>query len=120
MIAVGVASPIAHGQAITSTATALVEREEQRRAPGPRSHQAANVSAAMHEHDGHEDRGHAVGEALDRRREPCASSTSRMMRASVVSPPTRVARNTKLPVRLTVPPNTRRLRRLVDRAGSRR
>jgi hypothetical protein len=40
-------------------------------------------------------------------REPCASSTSLMMRASVVSAPTRVARKRKLPVRFTVPPMTR-------------
>ena len=39
-------------------------------------------------------------------REPWASATSAMMRASVVSAPTRAARKTKLPVRLMVPANT--------------
>ena len=64
MIAVGVASPSAQGQAMISTATnasiALVKLE-------PVSSQTANESTRDRDHDGHEARGHAVGEPLDRR-----------------------------------------------------
>ncbi len=65
MIAVGVARPIAHGHAMTSTATAVVSPYSSE-GDGPKSAQPANVKAAMHENDRHEHRGHTVGEALDR------------------------------------------------------
>ena len=53
-------------------------------------------------------------------REPCASSTSRTIRASVVSLPTRVARKTKLPVRFTRAAEHRSPRTPCRPAGSRR
>src|SRR5439155_1063975 len=46
MIAVGVASPIAQGHAITRTATALVSARRPA-GSGPRSHHETNVSAAI-------------------------------------------------------------------------
>ena len=46
---------------------------------------------------------------------PCACSTMRMIWASVVSAPTRVARQRRAPVLLTVPPVTLGARRLRDR-----
>ena len=64
MIAVGVASPSAHGQAMISTATAAVNAWSAglpERQPGhERDHRD-------HEHDGHEHRRDAVGQALHRR-----------------------------------------------------
>src|SRR6266850_1882969 len=105
MIAVGVARPIAHGQAMTSTATAFVSAWSAEGA-GPSSHQPRNVSAAMTSTTGTKTAATRSASRWMGAREPWASSTSLTMRASVVSLPTRVARNTKLPVRLTVPPNT--------------
>ena len=105
MIAVGVASPIAHGQAMTSTATALVSAYSIDGA-GPSSHQPTNVSAAMTSTAGTKTAATRSASRWIGAREPWASSTSATMRARVVSLPTRVARNTKLPVPFTVPPNT--------------
>ncbi len=105
MMAVGVASPMAHGQAITSTATALLSACRSA-GSGPSSHQPANVSAAMPSTTGTKTAATRSARRWIGAREPWASSTSLTIRASVVSLPTRVARKTKLPVRFTVPPNT--------------
>ena len=50
-----------------------------------------NVSAAMHQHDRHEDGATRSASRWIGAREPCASSTSATIRASTVSRPTRVA-----------------------------
>ncbi len=104
MIAVGVASPSAHGQAMTSTATAIDQRLGTARRPRP--HHALKVASAMTHHRRHEDRRDAVGQALHRALPPCASPTSRMMPASSVSAPTPVALQRKAPWPLTVAANT--------------
>ena len=105
MIAVGVASPIAQGQAITSTATALVSAKSAAGA-GPRSHQTTKVTAAMARTIGTKTAATRSAIRWIGAREPWACSTSLMIRASVVSLPTRAARNTKPPVRFTVPAKT--------------
>src|SRR5207253_2040980 len=101
----GVARPIAHGHAMTSTATALVSAYRTDGA-GPSSHQPTNVAAAIASTTGTKIAATRSARRWMGAREPWASSTRLTMRASVVSLPTRVARNTKLPVRFTVPPNT--------------
>ena len=105
MIAVGVASPIAHGHAMMRTATSL------RSAPvntgaGPSSSHMANVMTASPMTTGTN-----TLATLSARRwigafEPCASSTILIMLARTVSRPVRVARNSKLPVRTMVAPTT--------------
>ncbi len=64
MIAVGVASPSAHGQAMISTATAAVNASS---AGLPSSQPGHERDHRDHEHDGHEHRGDAVGQPLHRR-----------------------------------------------------
>ncbi len=105
MIAVGVASPMAHGQAMTTTvmnaASARVSFGS-----GPSSHQSANVSAPTARTAGTK-----IALIWSARRwigafEPCARRTSSTIWASAVSLPTRVARITKLPVVLRVAPIT--------------
>ena len=102
--AVGVASPSAHGQAMISTATALVNAAS---AGEPAISQPASVPSAMTEDDGDEDgrrRGRpAAGPAA---LPDCASATSRAICASAVSAPTRVAWTTRRPPTLTVAPVT--------------
>ena len=61
--AVGVASPSAQGQAMISTATAAVNAKL---ALSPVPSQNPSVAERERDHDGHEDAGDAVGEALDR------------------------------------------------------
>ncbi len=63
MMAVGVASPSAQGQAISSTATACASARE---AGWPASSQPASVSARDAAHRRHEARRDAVGELLHR------------------------------------------------------
>jgi hypothetical protein len=65
MIAVGVARPIAHGQAMTTTEMNAV-RARVRRGSGPPMNQMAKVSAPI-ELDRHEHRADPVGQLLDRR-----------------------------------------------------
>ncbi|OGK95122.1 MAG: hypothetical protein A3J45_06685 [Candidatus Rokubacteria bacterium RIFCSPHIGHO2_02_FULL_69_13] len=110
MIAVGVASPMAHGQAITRTATKLVSAKRNAGC-GPQSHQTAKVTAAMTSTIGTKTAETRSASRWIGAFEPCASSTRRMIRARTVSLPTRVARKVKLPVRFTVPPMTRDPRR---------
>ena len=104
MIAVGVASPSAHGQAITITATAASKPWA---TPAPASHQPSTVSTAMPSTTG-------TNTALTRsaRRctgafDACAPSTSRTIRASVVSAPTAVTPITSIPSPFIAPPVTR-------------
>ena len=105
MIAVGVARPSAHGQAMMSTAMAAC-RASVRRGSGPNTSQPTNVSA-----DNTRMAGTNTSEMRSARRcmgafEPCACSTSRTICASVVSWPTLVARNTNEPVLFSVAPMT--------------
>ena len=67
MMAVGVARPSAHGQAMMMTAMVVPMASVQRPSSGPNSAQPANVSAASAEHDRDEPRRDLVGEALHRR-----------------------------------------------------
>ena len=92
MTAVGTASPIAHGQAMTSTATAAAKAR------------TAGAASADDEpdHEGRDRRATArPGTKIPLMRSasfwmgpatPCASRISRTMRASTVSAPTAVAR----------------------------
>ena len=105
MIAVGVASPIAHGQAMTSTATALVRaKSSPGRAPAPPAREGQRGdhrarSARRRRPRGRPAAGSApASPAPPRRARRCGPASSRC--------PTRVARKTKLPVRLMVPPET--------------
>ena len=65
MIAVGVARPSAHGQAMTSTATALIMAPDQ--SARANTNQPTNVTSAMRDHGRHEIRADPVGQLLDRR-----------------------------------------------------
>ena len=99
MMASGVASPSAHGQLMTTTATAEVSASLG--LPVKESH-ATKVIAAMPRTTGTN-----TPATLSARRAmgalvALASSTSWMMRASAVSAPTRVARKVNEPVRLMV------------------
>ena len=66
MMAVGVASPSAHGQAMMSTATDVYRACDSRVSAGARSNQATNVTTARHRTTGHEDAADPVGQPLDR------------------------------------------------------
>ena len=101
--AVGVASPSAHGHAITSTATAVVTANSSGR---PASSHAPNDASAISTTTG-------TNTADTRSASRCTSalpawacSTSRAIRASWVSEPTDVADTTSRPPALTVPPTT--------------
>ena len=103
MIAVGVASPRAHGQAMISTATAAVNADA---ADSPTPSQKPRVATA---------RAMTIGTNTAEMRSAsrctgalpvCASSTRRAIWASLVSAPTRVARTTSRPPALTVAPMT--------------
>ncbi len=105
MIAVGVASPSAHGQAMIRTATKF-SMANRNAGCGPTAHQTANVSTAIPI---------TVGTKMPATRsasrwmgalEPCASSTSRMIWARTVSFPTLVASNRNMPVLFSVAPIT--------------
>ena len=102
MIAVGVARPMAQGHAMTSTATAVVNAMVSR-GSGPKASHARNVAAAITSTTGTKTAATRSAIRWMGAREPWASSTSRMMRARVVSLPTRVARNRNAPVRFTEP-----------------
>ena len=69
MIAIGVARPSAHGQAMISTEIAL-NSANARRGSGPHMNQPAN-DEERHHHDGrNEPCGNSVGQALNRRPGP--------------------------------------------------
>ncbi len=103
MIAVGVASPSAHGQAMISTATAAVNAAF---APWPARSHATSVPNAMTITTGTKTVETRSASRCTGAREPCASSTSRAICASAVSPPTLVASITRRPDVFTVAPNT--------------
>ncbi|MCY1519778.1 hypothetical protein D9M68_545400 [compost metagenome] len=103
MIAVGVARPRAQGQAITSTATALISAVS---TPAPASSQPARVSRAMPTTTGTKtlltrSTSFWIGALA-----AWASSTRRMIRASTVSPPRAVVRMRSRPSPLIAPPVT--------------
>ena len=100
MIAVGVASPSAHGHAMMSTATKAVSAWVSTGA-GPSRTQAAKARPAITNTIGTNTASRWMGAF-----EPWASSTNRTICASVLSPPTRVARTRSAPVVLSVPPVT--------------
>ncbi len=117
MIAVGVARPIAHGQAMITTPMNAVSASVNR-GSGPASIQIAKVAAAITSTAGTNtsltrSASRWIG-ALD----PCARWTSSTIRASAVSRPTRVARMTNEPVVLRVAPMTSSPTRLVAGIGS--
>ena len=100
----GVARPSAHGQAMTSTATAA--RIAELRSPPEKTIHSANVSTAMPRTIGTN-----TAEMRSARRAMgalpvCASETSRPICARVVSSPVRVARTSRRPEVLTVAPVT--------------
>ena len=118
MIAVGVARPSAHGQAMTSTATALHQRrvrfagrattrDEGQRARSPRP------PARTRRRPGRPGAGSAPSS-------PALRATRRMMPASIVAAPTPVASHVSRPSWLSVPANTSRAGSLARPAGSRR
>ena len=105
MIEVGVASPIAHGQAMIITATAFTSANPSAGA-GPNTIQTMKVISAAVITAG---TNHIVTRSTRvwmGSLAPCADSTIRMICASTVWPPTAVARTVKAPVWLTVPPTT--------------
>ena len=105
MMAIGVARPRAQGQAMTSTAMAVV-RAKASRGSGPMNSHQANEAAAMRITIG------TNTPAIRSTSRPMggldiwAERTMRMMRASVVSSPSRLTRRTKAPERFMVPPVT--------------
>ena len=117
MIAVGVARPMAHGQAMITTPMKAV-RASVNRGSGPTSIQATNVSEAITRTSG-------TNTSLTRSAsrwigalEPWARSTSSTIRARAVSRPTCVARITNEPVVLIVAPMTPSPADLVTGIGS--
>ena len=105
MIDVGVASPMAQGQAMISTATALTSANVSAGA-GPKASQTRNVSSATPITTGTNHNVTLSTSAWIGSLEPCASSTMRMIRESTVASPTAVARKASAPFWLTVPPTT--------------
>ena len=103
MIAVGVASPSAHGQAMTKTATAALIPSE---AGPPKTSQLASVTAAATSTIGTKTAEIRSARCCTGAVEFCASSTRRIMRARVVSVPTRVASITRDPCPFNVAPLT--------------
>ena len=111
MIEVGVASPIAHGQATISTATAFTSAKlstgtSAGSQAAPNSSQARKASAASPITTGTKTMVTLSTLAWIGSLAPCAASTMRMICASTVSAPTRVARKAKAPRVLSVPPTT--------------
>ncbi len=106
MIAVGVASPSAHGQAMMSTETKLTSASANRTSGGDATNQTTKVTTAIAMTTGVK-----IPEMTSARRaiggfDPCASCTSLTICWSAVSRPTLVARNRNEPVALIVAANT--------------
>ncbi|MCW0435574.1 hypothetical protein NB723_000538 [Xanthomonas sacchari] len=99
MIAVGVARPSAHGQAITNTATACTSASA--KLP-PSAQVAPRVSAAIASTAGTNTAAIRSTRRWIGAREPCAASTMRTICANRVSAPTPVARARSRPSWLTV------------------
>ena len=102
-IAVGVARPIAHGQAMISTATAAVNPAVAGR---PAANQAASVTAAMTMTTGTNTAETRSASRCTGGLPACAAVTSLPMRASWVCAPTLVAWTTSRPLVFTPPPVT--------------
>ncbi len=105
MIEVGVASPMAQGQAIISTATAFTSAKVSA-GDGPRTNQATNVRTAAAMTAGTNQAVTLSTIAWIGSLDPCAASTIRIICDSTVSAPTLVATKVKAPVLLMVPPTT--------------
>jgi len=105
MIEVGVASPMAQGQAMMSTATAFTTAKFSAGC-GPHNHQTKKVSSAVAMTAGTNHIVTLSTSAWMGSLAPCACSTMRMICASSVSPPTLVASKTKAPFWFTVPPTS--------------
>ena len=105
--AVGTASPIAHGQAMISTATAAANaRTERRRSAGDEPDDERQ--RRDRHHDRHEHRAHAIGELLDRRaRRLRVAHQPDDLRERAVGADRRSRGHRSAPVRLIVPPITR-------------
>src|SRR5215212_11587701 len=117
MMEVGVARPMAHGQAMMSTATKFMSANVNA-GSGPKRNQIMKTSVASTMTAGTK-----TLLILSARRcigafDPCASSTIRMIPASAVSPPTLVAENRNVPVLLTVAPMTSSPARFTTGMGS--
>ncbi len=105
MTLVGVANPMAHGQAMTRTATALTSASGNA-GTGPRKYQARKVTTATAMTMGTKTATTRSAKAWMGGLLPCAASTISMMRAKTVSAPTARASNRNEPVLLMVPPTT--------------
>jgi len=103
MTAVGVARPMAQGQAMIRTETKF-RRARVKTGSGTTKAQTVNVTAAMARTDGTKTAATRSAIRWMGAFEPWASSTRRMIRASAVSAPIFVARKVKLPLRLIVAP----------------
>ncbi len=101
--AVGVARPSAQGQAMINTATAAVKASV---AGCPRASQTPRVTSAIPITTGTNTAETRSARRWTRALPLWASVTSRAMRASCVSAPTRVARTTSRPPAFTVAPTT--------------
>ncbi|MNL31542.1 hypothetical protein D3C87_1533360 [compost metagenome] len=117
MIEVGVARPMAQGQAMMRTATALISAKV-KAGSGPRMNQTMKVASAASMTAGTNQLVTLSTSACIGSLSACASSTMRMICAISVSAPTFVARNVKEPFLLTVPPTTSDPAVLVTGTGS--
>ncbi len=106
MIAIGVASPSAHGQAMISTATAFTNAYA-KRGCGPQMSHARNVSPEAAITAGTNTPATRSASRWMGARLRCASPTMRTICASTVSLPTRSARISMVPVPFTVAPTRR-------------
>ena len=104
MMAAGVASPSAQGQAITSTATAWISAVS---SPAPAHHQPASVSSASSTTTGTNTADTRSTSRWIGAFAACASSTSRMICASTVCVPTAATCITTRPSPFTLPPGER-------------
>ena len=114
IMAVGVASPKAHGQAMTSTAT----KEMSPRDGEPAISHNTKASTAIPNTMGTNTEEILSASACIGALDPCASSTMRTILASIVSDPTRVALKTNEPLVLSVPATTVAPRDLLTGMGS--
>ncbi len=104
MIEVGVASPSAHGHAITMTAVNAMSATVS--VDPSTTYQTMKVSIAEIITAGTNHIEIRSAKSWIGAFDPCASSMSRTIFARIVSLPTRVASNSKLPTVFTVPPTT--------------
>ena len=115
--AVGTASPIAHGQAMISTATAAASARTNPPLP-PATYQVRNVPSDISITTGTNTELIRSASRWMGARVPCASFIICTMRASVLSAPSVVARYRNAPEPLIVPPTTRSPAALATGIGS--